>query len=182
MDVQGLFYSITAFLDQGGAVLYAIACAAFVLWFLIFERLLYIRFRADQDLTALSEVWIEHLHNEDAARIRESLQSAFAHKLLFTLPLIQTLVRITPLLGLFGTVYGMIEIFDVIAQLGTGDARALADGISMATLPTMTGMAVAIVGLFLLRYVEACSNRKLTLLNDGLGEVHRSRGISERPV
>jgi biopolymer transport protein ExbB len=166
-------HSITEFLDQGGVVLYAIAFAALLLWFLIFERLLYIHFRASYDLNRYMKIWYMNLHKQEAAKIRESLQSAFTHKLHVTMPLIKTLVRVTPLLGLFGTVYGMIEIFEVIAQLGTGDARAMADGISMATLPTMTGMAVAIVGLFLLRYVESSSNRKLTRLNDGLKEAHR---------
>ena len=64
--------------------------------------------------------------------------------------------------------YGMIEIFDVIAQQGTGDARALANGISMATLPTMTGMAVAIVGLFFIRFMESSANRKISQLNAGM--------------
>jgi biopolymer transport protein ExbB len=179
MDGFQVIYSITTFLDRGGVVLYGIAFTALLLWFLIIERLMYIRFRADQDMELCQTIWKKNLHNGEAVKIRHSLQNAFEHKLRFTLPLIQTLVRITPLLGLFGTVYGMIEIFDVIAQLGTGDARAMADGISMATLPTMTGMAVAIVGLFMLRYVETSSNRKLTQLNDDLKEVHRV-GILER--
>ncbi|MCB1755919.1 MAG: MotA/TolQ/ExbB proton channel family protein [Gammaproteobacteria bacterium] len=157
-----LLLDITSFLDRGGLVLYLISLAAFVLWFLIFERLLFIFFRANREIESLSAEWRQHRDKQQAQNIRDSLKSLFKHKLLLTLPLIQTLVRITPLLGLFGTVYGMIEIFDVIAQQGTGDARALANGISMATLPTMTGMAVAIVGLFLLRFVESAANRKLT--------------------
>ncbi|HBR96380.1 MAG TPA: biopolymer transporter ExbB [Gammaproteobacteria bacterium] len=168
MDLMQLLYDINGFLDRGGAVLYAITIAAFVLWFLIFERLLFIHFRANREMKSLTAVWSRHSAREEAQRIRESLQSDFEHKLLFTLPLIQTLVRITPLLGLFGTVYGMIEIFDVIAQQGTGDARALANGISMATLPTMTGMAVAIVGLFFIRFMESSANRKISQLNAGM--------------
>ena len=162
MEMTHLLLDITSFLDRGGLVLYLISLAAFVLWFLIFERLLFIFFRANREIESLSAEWRQHRDKQQAQNIRDSLKSLFKHKLLLTLPLIQTLVRITPLLGLFGTVYGMIEIFDVIAQQGTGDARALANGISMATLPTMTGMAVAIVGLFLLRFVESAANRKLT--------------------
>lgn len=175
-----VIHSITEFLDQGGVVLYAIASAALLLWFLIFERLIYIHFRAVRDLDQYMKIWHKNLHKQDAGKIRESLQNAYTHKLYITLPLIQTLVRVTPLLGLFGTVSGMIEIFDVIAQLGTGDARAMADGISMATLPTMTGMAVAIIGLFMLRYVESSGNRKLTKLNDGLKEAHRRNMMQQQ--
>lgn len=170
MDFIQLFYSITSFLDRGGAVLYWIAIVATVLWFLLFERILYIYFRSNKDMDLLSENWEQHTNKVDAPNIRKSLQSIFEHKLKLTLPLIKTLVQVTPLLGLFGTVYGMIEIFDVIAIQGTGDARALANGISKATLPTMTGMAVAIIGLFFLRHIEVSVNRKLNLFNDGLGD------------
>ena len=61
--------------------------------------------------------------------------------------IIQTLIALCPVLGLLGTVTGMIEVFDVVSFFGTGNARALASGITMATLPTMTGMAISIVGL-----------------------------------
>lgn len=169
MDFMQLFYSITGFLDRGGVVLYWIAGAATVLWFLLFERIIYIHFRAEKEINMLSSNWTKYVHHIDAPNIRKSFQDIFEHKLLFTLPLIKTLVQITPLLGLFGTVYGMVEIFDVIALQGTGDARALANGISMATLPTMTGMAVAIIGLLFLRHIEVSASRKLNLLNAELG-------------
>ena len=60
---------------------------------------------------------------------------------------IQILITLCPVLGLLGTVTGMIEVFDVVSFFGTGNARALASGITKATLPTMTGMAISIVGL-----------------------------------
>ena len=61
--------------------------------------------------------------------------------------MIQTLIALCPVLGLLGTVTGMIEVFDVVSFFGTGNARALASGITKATLPTMTGMAISILGL-----------------------------------
>lgn len=171
MDFMQLVYSMTDFLDRGGAVLYWIAVAALILWFLLFERILYIHFRARKDMKLLSENWERQANRANATHVRQFLQNVFKHKLLATLPMIKTLVQITPLLGLFGTVYGMIEIFDVIALEGTGDARALANGISMATLPTMTGMAVAIIGLFFLRHIETTVERSLNLFNEGLEDV-----------
>ena len=63
------------------------------------------------------------------------------------LSIIQTCVVLAPLFGLLGTVTGMIEVFQVMAFNGGGDARAMAGGVSKATLPTMTGMAISIVGL-----------------------------------
>jgi biopolymer transport protein ExbB len=64
-----------------------------------------------------------------------------------TLPLIQVLISMCPLLGLLGTVTGMIEVFDVMALKGTSDARAMAAGVSRATVPTMAGMVVGLSGL-----------------------------------
>jgi biopolymer transport protein ExbB len=62
----------------------------------------------------------------------------------------------------------MMEIFDVIALNGTGDARAMADGISMATLPTMAGMAVAITGLFFQKKIEEIARKKSVHFYEGL--------------
>jgi biopolymer transport protein ExbB len=56
---------------------------------------------------------------------------------------------IAPLLGLLGTVGGMIKTFEVITQHGTGNARLLADGISEALVTTQVGLAVAIPVLLL---------------------------------
>lgn len=168
MDLLTLFYSLTEFLDRGGTVLYVIYLLAFFMWFLVIERLLYFALASRHERQRLTEIWQRNQSSEDAQCIRKSLEYAFRERLTSTLPMIQILVRVTPLLGLFGTVYGMVEIFDVIAERGTGEARAMANGISLATLPTMTGMAVGIVGLFLLRHVEATANRKLHRFTEGL--------------
>ncbi len=63
--------------------------------------------------------------------------------------IIALLATIAPLLGLLGTVGGMIKTFSVIAEFGTGNARALAGGISEALLTTQTGLVVAVPGLFM---------------------------------
>ncbi len=59
------------------------------------------------------------------------------------------LAAVAPLLGLLGTVTGMITTFDVISQFGTGNARALASGISEALVTTQSGLVVAVPGLLL---------------------------------
>ena len=70
---------------------------------------------------------------------------------------INILIIICPVLGLLGTVTGMIQVFDVVAVLGTGNARALASGITMATLPTMVGMTISIIGLLIMAYLRNLS-------------------------
>lgn len=74
---------------------------------------------------------------------------------------IAMLAGIAPLLGLLGTVSGMIKTFGVIAEFGTGNAKALAGGISEALLTTQTGLVVAVPGLFLATFLARRSNGML---------------------
>ena len=60
--------------------------------------------------------------------------------------LMRVLVPMAPLLGLVGTVSGMLEVFDSMALRGSADARTMATGVSHAMLCTMTGLAVSITG------------------------------------
>jgi len=73
-------------------------------------------------------------------------QEDFVKKYVGTISLLAT---IAPLLGLLGTVGGMIKTFEVIAEFGTGNARALASGISEALITTQTGLVVAVPGMFI---------------------------------
>ena len=61
---------------------------------------------------------------------------------------IALLAALAPLLGLLGTVGGMVKTFEVIAVFGTGNARALASGISEALITTQTGLVIAVPGMF----------------------------------
>ena len=65
------------------------------------------------------------------------------------LALIAVLAAMAPLLGLLGTVTGMIATFDIISIFGTGNARAMAGGISEALITTQTGLLMAIPGLYM---------------------------------
>ena len=74
---------------------------------------------------------------------------------------ISMLAAIAPLLGLLGTVSGMIKTFSVIAEFGTGNAKALAGGISEALLTTQTGLVVAVPGLFLATFLARRANGQI---------------------
>src|SRR5690606_25045279 len=91
-----------------------------------------------------------------AKQVREQLISEVsieANRFVFW---IQSLVAVLPLVGLLGTVTGMVMVFDVMAVLGTGNAREMAGGVSAATLPTMAGMTAALSGLY---FATALDNR-----------------------
>jgi biopolymer transport protein ExbB len=65
-----------------------------------------------------------------------------------------TIASITPLLGLLGTVIGMIKVFTVITSLGVGDPKVLADGISEALITTAAGLSVAIPTVMFYRFLR----------------------------
>ena len=87
-------------------------------------------------------------------------------KLERNLNMLGIIASISPLLGLLGTVTGMIEVFQVMAFNGGGDARAMAGGVSKATLPTMAGMVVALSGVFASIYLNSASERHTNNLRD----------------
>ena len=81
-----------------------------------------------------------------------------AHELDRFLNTLGTIAAITPLLGLLGTVFGMIEVFSAITTSGVGDPNVLAGGISKALLTTAAGLCVAIPSLMFHRYLSGKVN------------------------
>jgi biopolymer transport protein ExbB len=77
-----------------------------------------------------------------------------AHDLERFLNMLGTIAAISPLLGLLGTVFGMIEIFSTLMLHGSGDPSQLAGGISVALITTAAGLTVGIPSLFFHRYFE----------------------------
>jgi len=138
------------FLDTGGPVLWAIAVTALLLATLVIERYWYCRRDFPRRMQSEVARWRQRDDRSSwaALRIREALIADAGVQLRRSLPLIRVLVALCPMLGLLGTVTGMMAVFDVIAVLGTGNVRAMAAGISQATIPTMAGMLVALPGLY----------------------------------
>ena len=82
------------------------------------------------------------------------------------------MVALCPLLGLLGTVTGMIEVFNIMAVTGGGDAKSMAGGVSRATVPTMAGMVAALSGVFANTYVTRIAQREGEFLEDNLTRDH----------
>jgi biopolymer transport protein ExbB len=92
-------------------------------------------------------------HGRDV--MKESIQEAASHvihELERYLNTLGTIAAVAPLLGLLGTVVGMIDVFAEIMAQGTGNASALAGGISQALITTAAGLSVAIPALVMHRY------------------------------
>ena len=162
--------SIRNFMDLGGPVLYLIAGLLVVMWYMILERIFYFR-GTHKDLVknAISEWEARSERNSWAAhQVREQLVSSVAVKMRENLSMIQACVALAPLFGLLGTVTGMIEVFQVMAVNGTSNARAMAGGVSQATVPTMAGMVAALSGLFLSFWLMRKAEQERELLAEHL--------------
>ncbi len=93
--------------------------------------------------------------NESRERIKECIEERgreVVHDLERFLNTLGTIASISPLLGLLGTVVGMISVFAAITKYGVGDPAVLAGGISEAMITTAAGLTVAIISLVFYRY------------------------------
>jgi len=107
----------------------------------------------------LGRIIVAGMNNSRHGReiMKESIQeeaSHVVHDLERFLNPLGTIAAITPLLGLLGTVIGMIKVFTEIMIQGTGNAGVLADGISEALITTAAGLSVAIPALVMHRYFQ----------------------------
>lgn len=147
--LHGGWSPIQQLMATGGVVLWWIFAAAVVLWTLILERYWFFWRVWPQRKREARHAWMARPErcSWTARRVRAALISAQEASMAATLPLIQVMISLCPLLGLLGTVTGMIEVFDVMALKGTSDVRAMAAGVSRATIPTMAGMVIGLSGL-----------------------------------
>lgn len=159
------FSSVENFFDAGGDVLYPIAFVAFLMWALLIERAFYILFYFKKD----KHLMIKNPKNDE--NFKKMIISMINLKLKKYIHTLKALIAICPMLGLLGTVLGMIEVFDVVSLLGTGNAKAMADGVSKATIPTMSGMFVALSGIFFLFWYQSKMKKEEFALKENLEEV-----------
>ncbi|MFC4700393.1 MotA/TolQ/ExbB proton channel family protein [Glaciecola siphonariae] len=164
------FEAIRDFTETGGQVLIVIGVLIFVMWLLILERVLYINITHKKLKKDITMQWRARKDRSSwfAEQIRQAHISRLSLKLNGSIPIIQALVALCPLLGLMGTVTGMIEVFDVMAISGSGNARSMASGVSKATIPTMAGMVGALSGVFASAYLTRTSKAERTHLEDAL--------------
>ena len=165
--------AITTFMEQGGNVLYLIAGLTFLMWTLIFERFWYFQSEHKSVVREATQMWDDRVERRSwtAHQIREQIISEATERITGSLPLILTCVALCPLLGLLGTVTGMISVFDAMATQG-GNARSMAAGVSQATIPTMSGMIASLSGLLGTTFLRRKVDFEVELFEDHLTSDH----------
>ena len=162
--------SIRRFLGMGGDVLMMLFVLTLMLWVLVIERYLYFFTEYPKLIKSTVNNWEARQDKVSwrARQIREATISEVSLSVKRGLPMIKTLIALCPLLGLLGTVVGMVQVFDVLAVTGTGSPRAMASGISKATIPTMAGMVAALSGLYFSALLEKRAKRATHQIADSL--------------
>jgi biopolymer transport protein ExbB len=152
-----LWESVRGFIATGGDVLYVVALALFLMWILMIEKFWFLNTDFPKLQKSIIEEWDARQDTTSwyAHRIRDKWISEAAEKLESRMLTIKTLVAMCPMIGLLGTVTGMIAVFEIMAVQGTGNPRLMASGISMATIPTMAGMVAALSGVFFSSRLDA---------------------------
>jgi len=177
--LSNTFVQLEDYLVGGGVTILPQLGLCLVMWFLIIDRVLFFK-RLQRRKMSLSKA-LEHIrenrqpdlqqeqgviallvadflrqrkNSDQDAWIIDELVLKYSRRMTAYLPLIGVLAAIAPLLGLLGTVTGMMTTFDVLALFGTGNARALANGISEALITTQSGLLIAIPGLYMKGFLQ----------------------------
>ncbi|MDT8449677.1 MAG: biopolymer transporter ExbD [Wenzhouxiangellaceae bacterium] len=162
--------TIRGFLEAGGPVVVVLLFSTALMWILISERFLYFGFSSRRLRAGQVERWNalgDHV-SWQSHQFRERLISEVRVENERYMGVIRALILVTPLLGLLGTVTGMIEVFQVITDTGASNARLMASGISKATIPTMTGLAVSLTGVFAMSFLDRRNELSIAEVSDQL--------------
>ena len=162
------FDAIRAFMERGGDVLFLILLVTFIMWVLIIERLWFYSLEYKKHRNQVVGTWEARAERKSwyAHKIRLAMISEVNHNLFQGVNLIKTLVALCPLVGLLGTVTGMIQTFQAITLYGTGDPKLMAGGISQALVTTVLGLTVAIPMVLLHTLVSGRSKRIVQVLQE----------------
>lgn len=201
------WYVLEDYLQRGGVIMWPLVAVSLVMWAMILYcllQLLSLRGSANDRITASqidqwssAELTARSQGNSSATmrliyrfsmrrtghaeldrHVVDELVAEVNGTLDRGLTLIGVLAAVAPLLGLLGTVLGMINTFNTITLFGTGNARAMAGGISQALITTQTGLLIAIPGLYMRNFIQRrLGNVKHDVISLALG-LKRSLAVS----
>ena len=135
---------------RGGPVLYLLFLISFIIFFILVRKYTFIFFD--------SGAWVENKLNKfvdenppndfNLRFVEKTYLAELKRTSNANIKLLDGLIGMCPMIGLLGTVYGMIEVFEVLSFLGTGNPRAMSSGVAKATIPTMASMVITIFSLY----------------------------------
>ena len=160
--------AVQSLVGEGGPFVFCIFMAGVILWAIVIERYWYFSQILPHDAKAAIDAWQARTEHSSwcARQIRMAMVSRVNYEMSQGILVMKVLVPLSPLLGLVGTVSGMLEVFDSMSLRGSADARTMANGVSHAMICTMSGLAVSVMGLYPVYYFQARARRETELLAD----------------
>ncbi len=136
--------------SRGGPVLYLLFLLTFLIFLVLINKYFFLlfdkKFWLEKNLNNFVE---KHPPSDTSLKIVETTYIAELRRISNSnIKILDGLIGMCPLIGLLGTVYGMIEVFEVLSFLGTGNPRAMSSGVAKATIPTMASMVISLFGLY----------------------------------
>lgn len=199
----GLFSNLIVFLKQGGWMMGPLVLAILFAFYLVIERFFVLRILSREGklirvfrekVAAGREDELRHLLTPYTGIIAEVLKSGLYHlrstpeqldlslkqsfysnakSLQKNLGTIQVMAALMPMMGLLGTVSGMIHIFGAVSMVGLGDPTVMASGISEALVATETGLAGAILVSFLHNFLANMAENIVSDVKEAGSVVHQ---------
>ena len=135
---------------RGGPVLFALFLISFLIFFIFVNKYTFIYFDKSEWFAEKLDNFIKNNPPEifSLKQVQKTYISELNRVSNTNIKLLDGLIGMCPMIGLLGTVYGMIEVFEVLSFLGTGNPRAMSSGVAKATIPTMASMVITIFSLY----------------------------------
>ena len=162
------FNAVGDLVKAGGVAVEWIFLSCLLMWTIAIERWFFFKNKLPGEAAAMLAQWNarQDHHSWTAHQIRRAMISRLNVAMNANLGILRVLVPLCPLLGLLGTVTGMLEVFDSMAARGSADARAMASGVSQAMVCTMTGLAVSVSGIYPVFLFTQKTKHETELLSD----------------
>lgn len=166
----GLYDGFVRLFSGGAVVLTLIFLLAVILWALIIERYWYFLFIHPDVLDNSLQIWSRRANGPAhlARRTRRQILTDVGGQMSRYVTLIQSLVVVIFLLGLLGSVGGMMKVLDALTESGDATTLALSRAIGSAAIPVVTGLAVVVTGVLFGQELKQRVIRETRLLRDKL--------------
>jgi biopolymer transport protein ExbB len=130
-----------------------------------FEQALKMPQAQQHPVVRVLQAGLEYRHMSPGTAMEAAAQAEVQHLAAY-LPILDTIITLAPLLGLLGTITGMISAFGIVSETGLGQPHAITGGIAEALIATATGLFIAIMTLIPYNYFRARVERLTTQIEE----------------
>ena len=163
-------------ITRGGPVLYLLFILTLIIFYIVFNKYFFVFVEKKEWLSSKLDNFINSNPPDSIklVQVEKTFLSEFNRTSHQNIKLLDGLIGMCPMIGLLGTVYGMIEVFEVLSFLGTGNPRAMSSGVAKATIPTMASMVITLFGLYFRQDIGV----RLEKSNKEIKDIFKTRGYS----